>query len=183
MSPFQINPAAAGSNLNFGNTQVNRAGSGPTAALNTGNVASYTDYTNGTVPGMYDLNFAGTQNIPGMQATPNYPSLAFGSVSDAKNPLGFFDKNNTELGFNANTAGLAFGGLSALSQLYTGLEGLKLAKEQYAFGKESALRNERNAVRDYNTNLEAKEGRKAIISGKSPEEARLAFERNKAIAG
>lgn len=85
-------------------------------------------------------------------------------------------------GMNANTFGAGFQGLSALTNLYTGLQGLKLAKQQFQFGKEMALRNEKNAVGDYNRSLEAQEGRKAITSGLSKEEGQANYNRYKAVS-
>lgn len=121
-------------------------------------------------------NYASRQGFPGATAYGNTPSTGFkGFGAD------FFDKGNTDLGFNVNTAGLAFGGLSALTNLYTGLQGLKLAKEQFNFGKESALRNERNAVRDYNSALEDRLKNRDIHN--RTDVAQTELERRKAIAG
>ena len=85
-------------------------------------------------------------------------------------------------GMNANTFGAGFQGLSALTNLYTGLQGLKLAKQQFQFGKEMALRNEKNSVTDYNRNLEAQEGRKAMISGLTPAQGATNYNRYKAVS-
>ena len=93
----------------------------------------------------------------------------------------FFNKNSTGLGLNMNTANLAFGGLSALTNLYTGLEGLNLAKEQFNFTKAAASRDTANAVGSYNNDLQAKEARKAAISGQSVEQGQANYERVKAV--
>lgn len=79
-----------------------------------------------------------------------------------------FDPNNQELtnqlnqqslnsgsglGFNMPTLGLAIQGLSALGNLYQGLQANKLARKQFNFQKEFANTNLNNQMQSYNTAL------------------------------
>lgn len=58
-----------------------------------------------------------------------------------------------DLGFNMPTLGLAIQGLSALGNLYQGLQANKLAKKQFNFQKEFANTNLNNQMQSYNTAL------------------------------
>lgn len=79
-----------------------------------------------------------------------------------------FDPNNQELtnqlnqqslnsdsglGFNMPTLGLAIQGLSALGNLYQGLQANKLARKQFNFQKDFANTNLNNQMQSYNTAL------------------------------
>jgi len=150
---------------------VNQTGSYP---ANLGLPVSYDSI--GSI-GSNTSNYASRQGFPSAIAYGNTTSTPSGFGS------GFFDPKNTGFGFNANTVGLGLAGLNSLTNLYTGLQGLKLAKDQFNFGKASALRNERNTVNDYNLNLENRIGRERALTGMSEEDAAAKLAKYRAVAG
>jgi len=72
--------------------------------------------------------------------------------------------------FLGNFANLAEG-LSGLGQLYIGLRGLGIAKDQLAFSREAYAKNLANQTKSYNTALEDRIRSRYVTEGRSSAEA------------
>lgn len=94
-----------------------------------------------------DISMLGSWEQPAIlnngQVNPNVANVTRGA--DTSSSLG--------LGFNMPTLGLAIQGLSALGNLYQGLQANKLAKKQFNFQKDFANTNLNNQMQSYNTAL------------------------------
>ncbi|ESX17531.1 hypothetical protein X766_15840 [Mesorhizobium sp. LSJC255A00] len=87
--------------------------------------------------------------------------------------------NNTGLGFNAGTLGLALGGLNTIGNLWQAFESNKLAKQQFAFQKNFAMKNLANQIQTYNTSLEDKINSRYFTQGQSQDEANAYIQSHK----
>ncbi|RWB40471.1 MAG: hypothetical protein EOQ44_25370 [Mesorhizobium sp.] len=74
-------------------------------------------------------------------------------------------------GFNIPTVNLLLGGLQTIGGLYNAYEANKLAKQQFAFQKDFALKNLANSIKSYNTNLEDKITSRYFTQGQGQDEA------------
>jgi hypothetical protein len=71
------------------------------------------------------------------------------------------------IGMNLPTAQLGLSGISTLANLYTGLQALSMAKQQFGFQKDMAQKNYTNSVSNYNTSLEDRANARASVTGQS----------------
>ncbi|QEM41170.1 hypothetical protein HYP85_gp096 [Pseudomonas phage Zuri] len=102
-------------------------------------------------------SFMGGGNTTGLsvpQGTPN--------ATDALSGTGF--------GMNIPTAGLALGGLQALTGLIQGNKAMKLASDQFKFTKDITNTNLNNQIKSYNTALTDRLTSRAVAQGMSNEE-------------
>lgn len=74
---------------------------------------------------------------------------------------------NQTLGMNIPTMQLGLGGIQTLAGLYTGLQSLGLAKDQFNFQKGLAQTNLNNSVQSYNTSLTDRANARAVVEGQS----------------
>ena len=72
---------------------------------------------------------------------------------------------STKLGFNVGTGQLAFSGLGALSNLWSGMQAVNLAKSQLAFQKGFANANLGNQIQSYNTTLADRARARGVTEG------------------
>lgn len=86
------------------------------------------------------------------------------------------------LGANLPTLQLGVQGLSSLASLYTGLQALGLAKDQFNFNKQLATTNLNNSVQSYNTALSDRANARAVTEGQTPAQAQAYIAANKLSA-
>jgi hypothetical protein len=79
---------------------------------------------------------------------------------------GFFG-NGQNLGFNAPTAQMALSGLQTLAGLWGGLQGLKMAKKQFAWTKDMGEQNLANQMKSYNTALADRARSRGVMESQS----------------
>jgi hypothetical protein len=77
----------------------------------------------------------------------------------------------TRLGLNVGTGQLALSGLGALSNLWSGMQAMNLAKSQLAFQKGFANANLSNQIQSYNTTLADRARARAVTEGQSQAQA------------
>lgn len=118
--------------------------------FNTGNPVQPSASLTGTA-GFGSLN---TFGMPSATGGGNLPSLGSGAT-----PGGF--------GMNIPTLQLGLGGLSTLTNLYTGLKALGLAQDQFNFQRDMTNKNYANSVAAYNTSLTDKANSRAVVEGQS----------------
>jgi hypothetical protein len=83
------------------------------------------------------------------------------------------------LGFNVGTLGLALGGLNTIGNLWQAFESNKLAKQQFNFSKNFAMKNLANQIQTYNTSLEDKINSRYYTQGQSQDEANAYIQSHK----
>lgn len=106
--------------------------------------------TQGTGPTLGSL--AGNSLTEGVNA--NYGGSGFGGSSNG-------------LGMNLGTAQLGLGGLSAISNIFNGIQGNKLARDQFKFTKDITNTNLNNQIQSYNTALGDRINSRAFTQGES----------------
>lgn len=105
---------------------------------------------------------ASTQPTGTMPVTPLPPTTTPDVTPDVAGQGGWFSKMGGMEGI-----GSIMDGLSSLGQVYGALQGVKLAKEQLAFSKESYATNLGNQTQSYNTELEDRARARAAGTGGS----------------
>ena len=107
------------------------------------------------------------------------PGLRMPGQASNASQFQFGNNDNNQFDWNTNTVGLGFQGLNSLAGLYTGLQQLKLAKDQFDFTKQYATTNLNNQTRAYNTQLEDKlrTEQQANQSGQATFDEKLARQR------
>ena len=93
--------------------------------------------------------------------------------------LGFFNPNNTNFGWNANTLNFGMQGLMGLGNLWGAWQSNKLARDQLNFTKDFANRNLANQTKAYNTALEDRGRARAFVEGQTSAEAQAYIDRNR----
>ncbi len=93
--------------------------------------------------------------------------------------LGFFNPNNTNFGWNANTLNFGMQGLMGLGNLWGAWQSNKLARDQLNFTKDFANRNLANQTKAYNTALEDRGRARAAVEGQTSAEAQAYIDRNR----
>jgi hypothetical protein len=118
--------------------------------------------------------FSGSASSPfslgsGNTSYPGYSSLntyGFTSPTSGAGVTSGLD-SSTGLGMNIPTLQLGFQGLSSLANLYSGIQALGLAKDQFNFQKNLANTNLANSVQSYNTALTDKATARAVTEGQT----------------
>lgn len=104
----------------------------------------------------------GAINSYGMGATPTLGANTSGTIAGSA-PQGLLAGSG--LGLNLPTLQLGLDSLGKLGSLYTGIQALGLAKDQFSFQKDMANKNYTNQVSTYNTSLEDKARGRASVDG------------------
>ena len=92
---------------------------------------------------------------------------------------GFFNPNNTNFGWNANTLNFGMQGLMGLGNLWGAWQANKLARDQLNFTKDFANRNLANQTQAYNTALEDRGRTRGFVEGQSSAETQAWIDRNR----
>lgn len=90
-----------------------------------------------------------------------------GILPSEKGILGTNQGPATGLGFNVGTGQLALSGFGALSNLWSGMQAMNLAKSQLAFQKGFANANLGNQIQSYNTTLADRARARGVTEGQS----------------
>jgi hypothetical protein len=113
----------------------------------------------------------GVSNTSGYGAINSFgmgsPTLGASTDSTAGVLGGSAIAGSSGLGANLPTLQLGLSGLSTLANLYTGIQALGLAKNQFSFQKDLAQKNYNNSVSTYNTSLEDRANARASVTGQS----------------
>ena len=90
----------------------------------------------------------------------------------------FWNKNNNQLGLNANTfmGGLDF--LGGINNMYGSFQAQRNAKNQFNFMKDIANTNLNNQIKTYNTALADRANNRAHFGGWTPEQTQSYIEQN-----
>lgn len=90
----------------------------------------------------------------------------------------FWNKNNNQLGMNANTfmGGLDF--LGGINNMYGSFQAQRNAKKQFNFMKDIANTNLNNQIKSYNTSLTDRANNRAHFGGWTPEQTQSYIEQN-----
>lgn len=132
------------------------------------------------MPGNANQMMFGDTGLLNGQVTQPTP-VGGGSLSDILGQLGGGQQtpSSTGFGFNMPTAQLGLAGLQSIAGLYTGMQGLNLAKKQFDFSSGLANTNLNNQIKSYNTGLEDRSRNRANVEGQSPETAAEYVARNR----
>lgn len=82
-------------------------------------------------------------------------------------------------GFNMPTLQLGLQGLGMGLNFYNAMQANKLAKQQFNFQKDFAMKNLANQTKTYNTALEDRGRARAAMEGQSAEEAQAYIDKNR----
>lgn len=127
------------------------------------------------------MNWGMPTQLPGMQALmPKMDPSLEGFNAYAPNAGGPPTAATPKFGNNLPTWSLGFQGLTALTNLWQGLEANKIAKSTLNMNREFGNANLNNSIRAYNTNLEGRANLKRQMSGWSDQEMADYIAANKA---
>ena len=118
--------------------------------------------------------FASPYGQTGIMASGELAKMGTGGVNG-----GFFNPNNTNFGWNANTLNFGMQGLMGLGNLWGAWQSNKLARDQLNFTKDFANRNLANQTKAYNTALEDRGRTRAFVEGQTSAEAQAYIDRNR----
>ncbi len=110
-----------------------------------------------------------------------HPPMQLGGASSGGGGNGwsnFWNKNNNQLGLNANTfmGGLDF--LGGINNMYGSFQAQRNAKNQFNFMKDIANTNLNNQIKTYNTALADRANNRAHFGGWTPEQTQSYIEQN-----
>jgi hypothetical protein len=113
--------------------------------------------------------FSGLNNYGQVSATGGFNAAvpdSLGNTMDASGAAGGLFANSG-LGLNIPTLELGLKGIGSAASLFTGLQALGLAKDQFSYQKSMADKNYTNSKMSYNTALEDKANGRASVTGQS----------------
>lgn len=131
----------------------------------------------------YDWSGIGMPSATGLNFTASQPFGIPNLPSSGNNTLGFFNPNNTNFGWNANTLNFGMQGLMGLGNLWGAWQSNKLARDQLNFTKDFANRNLLNQTRAYNTALEDRARARAAVEGQTTAQQQAYIDRNRLPGG
>ncbi|UKL14809.1 hypothetical protein C121_76 [Stenotrophomonas phage C121] len=82
-------------------------------------------------------------------------------------------------GLNMNTFRTGLGAINAIGGIYTGLQGLGMARDNLRLQKRAFETNLANTTKAYNTTLEGRARSRAVIEGTSDADTQAYIERNR----
>lgn len=124
-----------------------------------------TGYGGATTPMSDAFAAAGFQgNTDSLTTSPGFTMADFGGANGPANS-GF----GANLGWNVGTGQLAMAGMAGLSNLWSGFQSQKLAKDQFDFTKRTTAMNIEGQRKSYNNQLEDKYRTRGIAEGRQAE--------------
>lgn len=134
------------------------------------------------MPSAYDFSIIPEQINPYAPITASNLSFGTPGISNTQPiqpQIGFFNPNNTGLGWNANTLNFGLQGLNTLGSIWGAYQSNKLAKDQLNFTKQIANANLNNQIKSYNTALEDRSRARAAVEGQTSAEAQAYVDKNR----
>ena len=116
--------------------------------------------------GMVDPNFSGAA----MSGMSGMPSGALGGSTTGATGAG---------GINLGGLGAIMNGIGSLGQIYMAIKSLGLANDQFDFTKKTWNTNLKNQTKSYNTNLREQKIAEYSAEGRTEQEAKAWYQKNK----